>query len=99
MSIGSVEERSGPSLSVDASEAEVTPAEFRQSHDASGTAGAVLGVIASVVFSRTLSWPTIIPPEWIVIAVVFSAFIGVFFGFYPARRASLLDPIEALRYE
>jgi putative ABC transport system permease protein len=65
----------------------------------SGTAGAVLGVIASVVFSRTLSWPTIIPPEWIVIAVVFSAFIGVFFGFYPARRASLLDPIDALRYE
>jgi putative ABC transport system permease protein len=65
----------------------------------SGTIGAIVGVIASGVFSRALSWPTIIPPQWIVIAVLFSAFIGVFFGFYPARKASLLDPIEALRYE
>jgi putative ABC transport system permease protein len=56
-------------------------------------------VAASTVFSRALSWPTIIPPQWIAIAVVFSAFIGVFFGFYPARKASMLDPIEALRYE
>ena len=65
----------------------------------SGTVGAVVGVAASVVFSRALSWPMIIPPEWIVIAVVFSAFVGVFFGFYPARKAAMLDPIEALRYE
>jgi putative ABC transport system permease protein len=65
----------------------------------SGAAGAVVGVAASVAFSRALSWPTIIPPEWIVIAVMFSAFIGVFFGFYPARKAALLDPVEALRYE
>jgi putative ABC transport system permease protein len=65
----------------------------------SGTAGAAVGVAASVVFSRALSWPMIIPPEWIVIAVVFSAFVGVFFGFYPARKAAMLDPIEALRYE
>jgi hypothetical protein len=48
---------------------------------------------------RTLGWQTIIPPQWIVIPVVFSAFIGVFFGFYPARKAALLDPNEALRYE
>jgi putative ABC transport system permease protein len=65
----------------------------------SGALGAVLGVAASAVFSHALSWPTIIPPQWIVIAVLFSAFIGVFFGFYPARKASMLDPIEALRYE
>jgi putative ABC transport system permease protein len=65
----------------------------------SGVVGAVVGVVASSIFSRALSWPTIIPPQWIVIAVLFSAFVGVFFGFYPARKAALLDPIEALRYE
>jgi len=65
----------------------------------SGTAGALVGILASNVFSRALSWPTIIPPQWILIAVVFSALIGVFFGFYPARKAALLDPIDALRYE
>ena len=65
----------------------------------SGTLGAVVGVVAAGLFSRALSWPTIIPPHWIAIAVAFSAFIGVFFGFYPARKASLLDPIDALRYE
>jgi putative ABC transport system permease protein len=65
----------------------------------SGTVGALVGVIASNVFSHALSWPTIIPPQWIVIAVVFSAVIGVFFGFYPARKAAMLDPIDALRYE
>jgi putative ABC transport system permease protein len=65
----------------------------------SGIAGAVLGIVASSLFSRALAWPTIIPPQWILIAVVFSALIGVFFGFYPARKAALLDPIEALRYE
>jgi putative ABC transport system permease protein len=65
----------------------------------SGTAGAVVGIVASNVFSRALSWPTIIPAQWILIAVVFSALIGVFFGFYPARKAALLDPIDALRYE
>ena len=65
----------------------------------SGMVGAVVGVVASALFSRALSWPTIIPPQWIAIAVVFSAFVGVFFGFYPARKAALLDPIEALRYE
>jgi putative ABC transport system permease protein len=65
----------------------------------SGTVGALIGIMASHVFSRALSWPTIIPPQWILIAVVFSAVIGVFFGFYPARKAAMLDPIEALRYE
>src|SRR4029077_17855714 len=54
----------------------------------SGGVGAILGVVASVTFSRTLGWPTIIPPHWVVIAVIFSALIGVFFGFYPARKAA-----------
>src|SRR5204862_5860632 len=56
----------------------------------SGVAGAIVGVVASSIFSRALSWPTIIPPQWIVIAVLFSAFVGVFFWFYPARKAALL---------
>jgi len=47
----------------------------------------------------SLSRPTIIPPAWIGIAALFSELISVFFGFYPARKAALLDPIEALRYE
>jgi putative ABC transport system permease protein len=65
----------------------------------SGALGVLLGVVASSVFSRTLGWEMIIPPRAILIAVVFSCLIGVGFGFYPARKASLLDPIEALRYE
>src|ERR1700693_125318 len=65
----------------------------------SGTVGAIVGIVASSRCSLALSGPMIIPPQWIVIAVVFSAFVGVFFGFYPARKAALLDPIEALRYE
>jgi putative ABC transport system permease protein len=65
----------------------------------SGTIGVLLGVVASSVFSSVLGWSMIIPPRAIVIAVLFSGLIGVGFGFYPARKAALLDPIEALRYE
>jgi putative ABC transport system permease protein len=65
----------------------------------SGTVGVVLGVVASGVFSNVLGWVMIIPPRAIVIAVVFSCLIGIGFGFYPARKAALLDPIDALRYE
>ncbi len=64
-----------------------------------GAAGVVIGVFGSMVVSRMLHWPTLVPPEAIAIAVAFSAGVGVFFGYYPARKAARLDPIEALRYE
>jgi putative ABC transport system permease protein len=44
-------------------------------------------------------WPTIISIDAIFLATLFSAAVGIFFGFYPARKASILDPIEALNYE
>ncbi len=66
---------------------------------ASGAAGVFLGIFASFIFSKVLGWPTIIPPNAILVAFVSSGVLGVFFGFYPARQAALLNPIEALRYE
>ena len=64
-----------------------------------GAIGVVLGVGGSVIVAHAAGWPTLIQPEVIVAAVGFSALIGVFFGFYPAQRASRLDPIEALRHD
>ena len=68
-----------------------------------GVLGGLLGIAAGVGASNLLAsqmhWPTLIPPEWVAYAFIFSAIVGVFFGFYPARKASRLDPIEALRYE
>ncbi len=65
--------------------------------------GGLLGIAAGVGISKLLSarwaWPTLIPPEWVAYAFLFSAIVGIFFGFYPARKASRLDPIDALRYE
>jgi ABC-type antimicrobial peptide transport system permease subunit len=51
------------------------------------------------VLTQFKSWPTVTSPGAILVAFVFSAAVGIFFGFYPARKASHLDPIEALRYE
>jgi putative ABC transport system permease protein len=65
----------------------------------SGALGVLVGVIVSGTLSSMFGWVTIIPPRAIGIAVVFSAIIGVAFGFYPARKAAMLDPIDALRYE
>jgi putative ABC transport system permease protein len=64
-----------------------------------GTAGVLFGVVGSYLVGQTLKWPIEMSLESIVIAAAFSIAVGVFFGYYPARKASLLDPIEALRYE
>ncbi len=64
-----------------------------------GALGVIIGVAGSMTISSTLHWPTLIPMEALLVAVIFSAAVGVFFGFYPAYKASHLDPIEALRYE
>jgi len=64
-----------------------------------GAVGVVAGVGGSMAVSSMLQWPTSVPPQAIAIAVFFSAGVGVFFGYYPARKAARLDPIEALRYE
>jgi putative ABC transport system permease protein len=64
-----------------------------------GAIGIVFGLTTSVLITQTLGWPVSVSPVAIVTAVVFSTMVGIFFGFYPARKAARLDPIEALRYE
>ena len=64
-----------------------------------GALGIIFGVVSSLVISRLLEWPIQIPPYIIVGSTLFAVAIGVFFGYYPAKKASQLNPIEALRYE
>jgi len=64
-----------------------------------GAAGVLLGILGSYLVGRTLQWPIQMSAEAMMVAALFSIAVGVFFGYYPARKASLLDPIEALRYE
>ena len=64
-----------------------------------GLVGVSLGLSLSDALTRFLGWPTSVPADAVAIAVGFSAAIGIFFGFYPARKAAQLDPIESLRFE
>ena len=64
-----------------------------------GAAGVLLGIFGSTIGGRALGWPMLFAPEAVVLAVVFSVAVGVFFGYYPARKAAHLDPIDALHYE
>jgi putative ABC transport system permease protein len=64
-----------------------------------GAAGVVLGIAGSLVIGRSFGWPMQFSLEAILIAVAFSIAVGLFFGYYPARKAAALNPIEALRYE
>ena len=64
-----------------------------------GLAGVILGILVSKLISALAEWPTLVSPTAVMGGFIFSAAVGVFFGYYPARKASLLHPIDALRYE
>jgi putative ABC transport system permease protein len=64
-----------------------------------GTIGIGLGILSSELVTMNLGWPTLVSTNWIFISFLASVAIGIFFGFYPARKAAQLDPIDALRYE
>ncbi len=64
-----------------------------------GLIGVIIGVAASLAVGRLLQWPIVVTPISIALSFGVAACVGIFFGFYPARKASRLDPIDALRYE
>ncbi len=64
-----------------------------------GIVGILMGVVSSITITKFLGWNILISPAAVAAAVVFSMAVGIFFGFYPARKAAMLDPIEALRFE
>src|SRR5215510_10289880 len=64
-----------------------------------GLIGIALGIAISILIPKLVGWPTLISSLAIIGSVIFSAAVGIFFGYYPARKAAALDPIEALRYE
>ena len=64
-----------------------------------GIVGLLVGYAGSMLLGHITGWATVVPPSAVLIAVGFSGAVGVFFGYYPARRAAALNPIQALRYE
>ncbi len=64
-----------------------------------GFIGIFIGILGSKILSLSAGWPTLISGGAIFLSFIFAAAVGIFFGFYPANKASKLDPIEALRYE
>jgi putative ABC transport system permease protein len=64
-----------------------------------GMIGIGIGFCGAAILGRLMGWSTVISPATVIIALAFSASVGIFFGFYPARKAAALNPIEALRYE
>ena len=64
-----------------------------------GVIGILLGLAVSLLIPSLLGWPTLVSMAAVIGSVVFSAAVGIFFGYYPARKAAALDPIDALRYE
>ena len=64
-----------------------------------GVFGIILGVASAQLVASVANWPSLLSPAAIVGSFVFSGVVGVLFGYYPAYKASRLDPIEALRYE
>jgi putative ABC transport system permease protein len=66
---------------------------------AGGLIGVAMGVGTATWLASRFKWPVLLQPNVIVVSVAFSALVGIVFGLYPARKASQLDPIEALRFE
>lgn len=64
-----------------------------------GLVGILLGIVVSILIPSMLGWPTLVSTAAIISSVIFSVAVGVFFGYYPARKAAALDPIDALRFE
>jgi len=64
-----------------------------------GLIGIVLGIAASKIIGSTMSWPVVVLPSSEILSFAVCTIIGIFFGWYPAKKASSLDPIDALRYE